>query len=202
MQPGRRKLIVFIDFHGTICHDHYWRSLPANRQARLAALLFGADTRLVYEWMRGLHTAEAVNRIVAAELDLPYDDVWQSFVADCRTMHVAPATLERIAQLRQRATVILITGNMDSFTRFTVPALGLHLAFDAISNSADEGRLKTDDNGAAFLDHATRFGVPIEDCVVIDDAADVCRVFSDLGGTAIQVTSSRTVDDILDTLLA
>jgi FMN phosphatase YigB (HAD superfamily) len=201
LPPHLRKPVVFIDFHGTICHDRYWRSLPDDRQARLAALLFGADTRLVYEWMRGQHTAEAINRIVAAHLDLPYDELWQSFVSDCRTMHVSPATLARIARLRQRATVILITGNMDSFTRFTVPALGLDTAFDAIANSWHERRLKTDDGGAAFLDHASRHGIPIENCLVIDDAADVCATFSALGGTAMQVTPSHNIDDILDALL-
>lgn len=195
------KPIVFVDFHGTICHDHYWRSLPQDRQARLTALLFGEDRRLVDEWMRGLHTAEAINRLVAAELELSYETVWRSFVADCRSMNVSASTLAKIAALRDRATVILATGNMDSFTRFTVPALRLDSAFDLISNSSDEGRLKTDDGGALFLDYAARFGVPIGRCVLIDDAADGCATFAALGGRALRVTPTHGVDHYLDELL-
>ena len=102
--------------------------------------------------------------------------------------------------MRPLAHTVLITGNMDSFSRFTVPALKLDAYFDAISNSYDEGRLKTDDGGALFLHYANRFGVPIEECVAIDDAEDVSAMFTALGGTAILVTADRTVDVILDSL--
>ena len=150
MEQGRNKPIVFIDFDKTICHDMYWRSLPANKQPQLQSLLFGADRRVVFEWMRGLHTAEAVNHLVATALDMPYDEVWDTFVADCRSMHVPQPTLDRVAALRPLVHTVLITANMDSFSRFTVPALKLDTYFDAISNSCDEGRLKTDEGGALF----------------------------------------------------
>jgi len=28
--------MVFIDFHGTLCHDLFWRSLPPDKRNRLA----------------------------------------------------------------------------------------------------------------------------------------------------------------------
>lgn len=90
---------------------------------------------------------------------------------------------------------------MDSFTRFTAPALGLDEYFDAISNSFDERRLKTDDGGSIFGQYASRLGTPIEECVLIDDADDVCVVFTNLGGKALQVTAERTTEAILDGLL-
>jgi FMN phosphatase YigB (HAD superfamily) len=197
----KARQVIFIDFHGTICHDLYWRSLPLAAQPQLQSLLFGGDTLVVDEWMRGDLWAEQVNTLVADELGLPYETVWRSFVADCCTMHVAPATLARIARIRQHAAAVLITGNMDSFTRFTVPALNLQASFDAISSSSDEGRLKTDQNGALFLHYADRFGAQIEQCVVIDDAADVCATFARLGGTALQVTPDVSANAWLDSLV-
>jgi len=192
---------LFVDFHGTICNDRYWRSLSSGQQQTLQSFLFQEHSHLVDEWMRGLHTAEAINAIVAAELNLSYDAVWTAFVADCRSMYVPPAILSRLRLLRSLANIVLMTGNMDSFTRFTAPALGLDGYFDAISNSFDEGRLKTDDDGSLFSQYASRFGTPIEHCVVVDDADDVCAVFAALGGKALQVTVERSAEVILDGLL-
>lgn len=199
--PISSQPTVFVDFHGTICNDRYWRSLPNEQQQPLQAFLFQKNSHLVDEWMCGLHTAEAINEMVAAELGLSYDAVWTAFVDDCRSMHVSPAILARLRLLRPLANMVLMTGNMDSFTRFTVPALGLDGYFDSISNSFDEGKLKTDGGGSLFVQYASRFGTPIEQCVVIDDADDVCAVFTDLGGMALQVTAERTTEAILDGLL-
>ena len=199
--PNSPRPTVFVDFHGTICNDRYWRSLSNEQQQALQAFLFQKNSHLVDEWMRGFHTAEAINEMIAAALDISYDAVWTVFVADCRSMHVSPAILSRLRLLRPLANIVLMTGNMDSFTRFTAPALGLEGYFDAISNSYDEGRLKTDDGGSIFGQYAIRFGTPIEQCVVIDDADDVCAVFTDLGGKAQQVTVECTTEAILDGLL-
>ena len=199
--PITPRPTVFVDFHGTVCNDRYWLSLSNEQQQALQAFLFQKNSHLVDEWMRGLHTAEAINEMVAAEVGLSYDAVWTAFVADCRSMHVSPAILSRLRLLRPLANIVLMTGNMDSFTRFTVPALGLDDYFDAISNSFDEGRLKTDGGGSLFIRYARRFGTPIEQCVLVDDAADVCAVFTDLGGKALQVTVERTTEAILDGLL-
>lgn len=199
--PNFLKPTVFVDFHGTICNDRYWRSLANEHQQALQALLFEKSSHLVGEWMRGLHTAEAVNQIVAAELNLSYEAVWTTFVADCRSMRVPHTVLTRLKLLRPLANIVLITGNMDSFTRFTAPALGLDGYFDAISNSFDEGRLKTDDGGSLFSQYARQFGTPIDQCVLVDDADDVCAVFTQLGGKAMQVTVERTAEAIFDALL-
>lgn len=199
--PNSPRPTVFVDFHGTICNDRYWRSLSNEHQQTLQEFLFQKNSHLVEEWMRGFHTSEAINEMIAAALDIPYDAVWSTFLADCRSMHISPAILSRLRLLRPLANIVLITGNMDSFTRFTAPALGLDEYFDAISNSFYEGTLKTDNGGSLFSRYASRFGTPIEQCVVVDDADDVCAVFTSLGGKALQVTVERTTEAILDDLL-
>jgi CRISPR/Cas system-associated endoribonuclease Cas2 len=93
-----------------------------------------------------------------------------------------------------------MTGNMDSFTRFTVPALALDKYFDHISNSFYEGKLKTDEGGKLFLDYARKHKVCIEDCFVIDDSEKVCSVFEGLGGRAFRATPQTDIHHYLSLL--
>lgn len=194
------KPILFCDFDGTICHDRYWRSLPSGQYEKVQALLFRGDTTRVNDWMRGVYTAEEINRHVATEVGLRYEELWSLFVNDCNTMYVPQNVLDKISTLRDRYTVILITGNMDSFTRFTVPALKLEHYFDHISNSYYEGRSKTDDNGEIFVDYAQKWNASLSDCVVVDDNPKVCSTFEALGERVCMVNSDKNVRLYLDTL--
>jgi FMN phosphatase YigB (HAD superfamily) len=194
------KPILFVDFDGTLCHDRYWRSLPPDMFAEAQQFLFGRDNSLVVEWMLGKKTAEEINTILAKHLGVPSQDLWELFVDDCETMKVKQSTLDTINSLRSRYTTILITGNMDSFTRFTVPALELDTYFDYITNSADAGVLKSDESGKQFLDLAKSSSVNIADCVLIDDSEKICALFECLGGTALQITSEHSIDTSLSQL--
>lgn len=194
--------MVFIDFHGTLCHDLFWRSLPQDAQSRLGDFLFRDNLPLVTGWMRGELASEAVNQQVATAIDVPYDAVWEAFVSDCETMAVPAATLGQIEQLRAGAIVLLVTDNMDCFRRFTVPALGLDRHFDGIVNSSDTGVLKADGNGAIFGDLAAEWGVPIERCTLLDDSADACSNIVDLGGRAMRIDRPESLDHALQQLLS
>lgn len=182
------KPILFVDFDGTICHERYWRSLPPVHHKAVQDLLFNTDTHMVHDWMRGKYSAEEINQFVAEKIGMPFRELWELFVDDCKTMHVSPQVLDQITELRKKYLVILLTGNMDSFTRFTVPALNLEKYFDHISNSYYEGRHKTDDGGQLFLDYAEKYNVPLSTCIVIDNSKTVCSLFQELGGTAYHVT--------------
>lgn len=83
---------------------------------------------------------------------------------------------------------MLVTGNMDCFSRFTKPALSLENYFDEIINSYEVGKLKTDNEGEFFRDYASQHSIPLEECYVIDDSEKVCKIFLSLGGRAFQVT--------------
>lgn len=188
------KPILFCDFDGTICHDLYWRSLPAEQYKKVQQLLFQGDTMRVNDWMRGKYTAEEINRFVAKEIGMSYEELWSVFENDCKTAHVSEVTLQKLSALRDRYIVLLITGNMDSFSRFTVPALQLEQYFDHISNSYYEEKHKADNDGELFVEYAEKWGVPISDCVVIDDSPRVCAIFEALGGRVCRITPERDID--------
>lgn len=191
------KPILFVDFDETICHERYWRSLPEAEHQGIQKLLFGEDKQIVHDWMRGKYTAEEVNLFASAQLSLDYDYLWNIFVDDCKTMHVPEDILNVIKSLNIKFTTILITGNMDSFSRFTVPALSLENYFDEISNSFHEGRHKTDDNGSLFIKFTSKYGVLVNDCILLDDSDKVCSIFTQLGGTALQVSSGTPIEQHL-----
>ncbi len=193
--------IVFIDFDKTICFDKYWRSLSPEDFQVVQEFIFGQDRTLVNEWMVGKQNAEEINRLLAEKIGMPFEDLWNLFVKDCSSMQIAPEVLEKILSLREKYAVILVTANMDSFTRFTVPALRLDQYFDHINNSFFEGRFKTDDKGALFLEYARTYKVPISDCHLIDDSEKACETFVALGGTAHQITPQANVSHYIDMLL-
>jgi FMN phosphatase YigB (HAD superfamily) len=176
---------LFVDFDGTICTDRFWRSLPPDQYEITQQAIFSEDSPLAADWMRGKYTSEEINKRVAVALGTPYEVVWDMYVRDCREMRVNPELLALIDELRLIYHVVLITGNMDSFDRFTIPALELDQHFDVIVNSANEQKLKTDNDGESFLKYLKG---EIADAVLIEDSPKTCAVFTALGGTALQVT--------------
>ncbi len=176
---------LFIDFDGTICHDRFWRSLQSDEIEQVENFLFSGQNSLVTDWMKGAYTAEEINKLVSDKTGLAYEYLWGIFVQDCKTMRVETKLLELINQLRGAFHVVLITGNMDCFNRFTIPSLQLDKYFDVIVNSFDEKQLKTDDGGASFIKHNKG---RLHDAILIDDSAKTCATFQTLGGTAYLIT--------------
>lgn len=194
------KSILFIDFDGTLCHDRFWRSLEPELQVRVQTNLFGSKKDLVRDWMLGKYTSEEINQMLAEELGSDYDILWSTFVNDCEKMSVSEDVLSQIGNLRNRYFTVLITDNMDSLDRFTIPALGLDQYFDLVVNSHTEKALKNDDNGSSFRKVSKKYQSPISESVLIDNSASSCNVFSDLGGKSCLVTSEKTLADWLETI--
>lgn len=195
------KPILFCDFDGVLCYDRYWRSVPVDKWKAIQELLFLNDTSLVNDWMRGKYTSEEINQFVSEKIDMPFNELWNIFINDCKNMKVSLKALEKLYQLRSKYTVILITGNMDSFTRFTHPELMLDNYFDYISNSYYEGMHKSDNNGELFLKYASKYNVVIENCLLFDDSIKNGDIFSNLGGTAYLVTPEKDIIFHLDNLI-
>lgn len=148
--------------------------------------------------MCGKYTSEEICAVVSKKCNLEYDYLWEVFVHDCKTMQITRALLSSILALRTNFYIVLITGNMDCFTRFTVPTLRLEYYFNKIVNSADEGQMKTDDNGATFLTYVQG---DITQAFLIEDSEKSCCVFKKLGGKALQVTKATSTLSHLQSLI-
>ena len=194
------KPILFIDFDGTLCHDRFWRSIDASSFEKIQNFLFGANKSKVDEWIRGIHSSEEINQLISKELNVPFEKVWEIFVADCESMNIPDGVLGRVENLRKNYHTILITDNMDCFTRFTVPALKLNSYFDSIINSFDNKKFKSDNNGDIFLQVVNGRGSKIEDSILMDNSKGACNTFSKLGGITCFVTSEKPLAFWLENL--
>ncbi len=188
------KPILFIDFDGTICFDRFWRSIEADKFKQIQDFLFSADISIVNDWMCGAYSSEDINRLVSNELNIPFEILWKTFVRDCRTMTISKNTLSRIRKLKKIYEIVLITDNMDSFTRFTVPAHKLYLFFDSIINSYENKKLKEHNSGEVFLEQVNKRGLKMHDCILIDNSKKICTLFSKLCGTSCFVTQKKPLD--------
>jgi hypothetical protein len=194
------KQVLFIDFHGTLCNDYFWRSLDSEARKKIGHMLFTEPSLATRDWMKGVYTSEEINKMVAERLDLPFESLWSTFVEDCKHMTVSPEVLLQIKTLRNKFTTILLTDNMDCFSRFVVPSLRLDSYFEYIANSSDEKILKNENNGEAFLRHIARLNANIEGSILIDDSVSVCNLFRGLGGTSYTVTQKENLGFWLTTL--
>ena len=197
---NQNKPILFVDFDGTICYDRYWRSLPVDQYESVQKFLFQENIRIVMDWMRGNYTAEDINKIVSDHLNGDYETIWNLFVNDCKTMQISAGVLETISELRKKYVVILITGNMDSFNRFTVTELELEKYFDEISSSYDEKLLKSDNEGELFLKYLGKYSADIKKSVLIDDSKSTCKTFDKLGGKSFLIENEKGIERYLEIL--
>jgi len=115
------KPILFIDFDGTLCHDRFWRNIDADSFEQIQNFLFSENKLVIQDWMKGVYSSEDINRLISKELNIPFEKIWKVFVEDCKNMTISSNTLNRIEKFRKDYTTVLITDNMDCFTRFTVP---------------------------------------------------------------------------------
>jgi FMN phosphatase YigB (HAD superfamily) len=196
----KRKIepVLIIDFHGTLCPDKFWKSLNPGQTELIDDLLFKKNSGMVQEWMTGQITSEEINQFVAGKLDVDYDQLWKSFVADCENMTVAPVVLEKIKVLGARYTTILFTDNTDSFVRFTVPALRLNEHFDRIIDSYTR-KCPKDQLLSVICDEQD---ADITRSILVDDSAKTCQAFHELGGTSCLVTKGEPQDYWLSRIIA
>lgn len=195
MQP---KPIIFCDFDGVLCHDHFWRSLSYVDYAKVQEYLFQHNRPLVHDWMKGRYSAEEVVAQIADALGMSYEMLWNVFVDDAESLRVNTKALEKMHALRDRYITILFTANMDSFNRFTVPKHQLDRYFDAIVNTYQEGMLKTEQDGLLLQKYATKHEAPIETCILFDDHRDNINVMHRLGGKGYLITHDQDINWHLD----
>jgi hypothetical protein len=189
-----RDKILFIDWHETISSDKFFSSLHNSKSIKIRTLaksienfLFVENKKVASRWMTGMFTSEEIIKLISEKLILNYDWLWDVFKLDCKNMAIAEKIRSKLLELKEYYVLVLITGNMDCFNRFTIPSQHLDLLFDSIVNSSDFGYFKTDHEGKAFKDVISDNATSILRCYLLDDNKEVCDVFSKIGGSSINV---------------
>lgn len=200
-----RIACVLIDWHGTLSHSLFWETWQTGTtgERRMAALLqdamFGDNHHLLSPWMRGDLTSKYVVARAAVVAGIPFEIAMKGFVASCMSMRfVSDAVLPQIAILRSRGFCVGIApDNMDSFTRWTVPALGLDRHVDVVLNSsvlgAMKGERRQDGYSPFFSDFRHARGFARGTTVILDDSQDIADIAEASGMVFRKITSEHTV---------
>lgn len=182
---------VLWDWHGVLGLKGFWYTASKTdpEAAKLTSYIFDNEDN-IKRWMRG---------------DVTFEELVQesgSKVAASKLRKILEYELEQpgainislfsaVRGLYPRATHSLITDNADLFSDFAPSNYFLKDSFANIFNSADHGKLKEMSPG--LFEHAQEsLGLTsFDSCLLLDDNADNCNHFEQLGGKAILITRTN-----------
>ncbi len=198
------KKVLFVDFNGVLSYVPFWYSLKDpnhdlhNHLSNIEEFLFKKNFNLVNEWMLGKYKSEDIHKLIADNLNIPYSTLFETFKKDCEDMKVSKKILKKLADIKQKYYLILATGNMDAFDRFTLPKeKEFFEIFDEIHNSFNLGMLKTSNGGEYFKNVVNNKKTSFNSCYLIDDSRKTCDLFESLGGKAY---CTKKEDEVLNSL--
>jgi len=187
------KNIIFVDFNGIISYNNFWKSLenlkhPLHEDLeKINLFLFKENKQIVSDWMLGKFTSEDIHQIISKKLNINYASLFETFKNDCANIDISKKIVNQLKKLKKYYKVILITDNMDSFDRYTLPNNPILNIFDEIDNSYNMKKFKSSDNGKYFLEKIKKNKASIENCILIDDSENNCNKFKNLGGMAFNI---------------
>jgi FMN phosphatase YigB (HAD superfamily) len=201
-----KPAVVFLDWDGTVCDSKFWGHWSNDSTYNKANVLiqryfFHASPEIITEWMRGEWDVEKIVAEISHRTGLAAKDLHTGLQESCERMQLFDGILPAIANLRKNNIRVLVaTDNMDTFTRWTVPALGLDNHFDGILDSYSLKALKRDKDAAGrskfFARYLAKSHIDPMTAVLVDDSAHNAAV-QDFGLQYIQVTPQSSALDIL-----
>lgn len=185
MKEPKHK-VVFIDWYGTLSISRFWEHWEAERPEDAALIkhhFFDSDKDSIWSWMRGELTAEDIARLLEQRTGIAEYELLKSLQESSQQQTLMDENvLDLIDSVRNTgARVAVATDNMDTFPRWTVPALRLDEHFDDILDSHSLKILKLDkdenDRPAFFNDYLLKHDITPEETVIFDDNAHRLQPF-------------------------
>jgi len=199
---------IFIDWYKTLSNSQFWFQLrePSHLyhkyQEQIENALYRDNRELINPWMRGEYSSEDICKLISKQSGIDTKIVFEELKNSCENLQfIDNRVFEIIKNIRNKGiNVSIATDNMDTFSRFTVPALGLDKLFDDILISSDLKHLKGDFDGNRILffeNYLKEHKLKFSDAVLIDDCIDKTGIYDKLGFKIMQVTSERSLYEIL-----
>jgi hypothetical protein len=211
---GLLNKVVFVDWHGVISKDPFWRSIMENENHPLVGqlkngcnFLFRDRQDLLAAWMKGEYQATEIVKMMAISLDRRFskDFLVKRLHEDCRRMRCNSPLIGFLREAKRQAFVVLATDNMDCFfeayrhpTRSSVnrrtddqeTLMAVSGVFDEILCSYHLGALKSENPISFFGPWLSWHSFSFESALLIDDREDNCDVFRKMGGRAVRLDVS------------
>ena len=199
--------ILFIDWDGTLSNSRFWEQWSLNpehiaKYKLIQQVLFEGDEGLLIDWMCGYKIADNVVQYVADVTGLDYGELITELQRSCENMtFIDEDVIQSIQQIRDKGSkVVIATDNMDTFSRWTVPALKLEDYFDGILLSVDRGALKSHisaDGTSPFFNHFfLSTGIKPSETTLIDNSLDT-KVVEELGMKFLHVSDDSPLSSQL-----
>jgi len=202
--------VIFLDFDGTISRSRFWGHWAKSSKYKetndlIQEMFFKATPDTLTEWMRGEWSAENITDTISKAIDVPSDILLSGLRESCEQMELLNhRILPIVKRLRNGGQkVVLATDNMDTFKRWTIPALHLNEHFDSILDSHTLRALKRDNDRFGKSKFFGKFlsdnGISPTETVLVDDSASNMAV-NEFGMKFIQATSDSSIESILASL--
>lgn len=172
--------VIFLDWNGTLTNDVYWGHLsdPTHHHHGYHKLfrdwLFKANKDTFSRWVKGEYTAEAISRMMADELKVDVEIVFNELVYSCQQMKLSHPDIPDVVQkLRKKGiAVVIATNSADTFRRFTIPAMNLESLFDDFLISYERHAKKFEDEEGMrifFDEYMHKNAISYNESLLIDD---------------------------------
>jgi FMN phosphatase YigB (HAD superfamily) len=207
----KRYSTVFLDWNKTLSHSRFWGhwqdiNHPHNHIFKnIQAILFSNPSDPINDWMRGKYNTEQIIDFLATTTHQDYQLLLSEFIKSCQEMKYSTSQIPLLVKrLRAKGVkVIIATDNMDSFTRWTVPALQLDKVFDDVLNSYDLHVLKTDtdNNGESKFFKSEYIVDHLSKNLLIDDILNMEQIVKKSKIDFLHVTQETKLEKYLEQLL-
>jgi FMN phosphatase YigB (HAD superfamily) len=200
--------ILFIDWSNTLSKSFFWGGFASkdhkyySNYEKICQFLFSDRKDVVNDWMRGKLSAEEICKLTSVYSDLSEVILIDELQRSCRNMVLVDETiLEIIDQIRSNSIkCVIATDNMDTFRRFTIPALQLEKHFDDFLISSELGVCKyeiIEDKIPFFDSFLKNKKLRYEDVVLLDDDVDRSNTYDRLNFKTRKIDSEQTLINIL-----
>ena len=196
---------IFFDWNKTLSNSLFWNQLADPGHIRhdwhenIVNFVFVENKHLINDWMRAKFNEEYIADLIFERYGYLQDVVIGDLAESCKNMQlVSDEIFGLINKIREKGIkCVIATDNMDTFIKYTKPAMKLECFFDDFLVSFDEKVLKFDvDNDSIpfFTDYLERNQLSYRDVLLVDDCIDKSGTYSRLGFDILQVLSP---DDFL-----
>ncbi|MEI6288471.1 MAG: hypothetical protein WCP18_02740 [bacterium] len=200
--------VIFFDWNKTLSDSLFWSNLrDSNHQhnqyvSTIEKSIFFDNRQLINPWMRGEYSSEDICQIIANKSGVPYEVVFNGLKESCAIMKLVSEEIPGLVwQIKAKGIkTVIATDNMDTFSRFTIPALDLTELFDDFLISYNLKLLKGDvqEDSIPFFDgYLKQNSLNYSDVVLLDDCIDMGEVYNRLDFKIIEITGKDKLINVL-----
>jgi len=201
MDNHNRYKTIFFDWNKTLSNSLFWSQFADPKHERhdwhknIVNFVFIENKHLIDDWMRADINENDIASLISDKFGYSRDIILKDLAESCENMElVSDEILGLINEIkRKEITCVIATDNMDTFMKYTKPAMELGEYFDGFLVSFDKKVLKFDvkKNSIPFFDdYLEKKSLLYKDVLLIDDCIDKSGTYDKLGFEILQIFNS------------